>query len=407
MRRPSAGSLASYGVVVAMTTGEGALQFLTPPLLDALGYPISLIGFLYALSFGVALLVRLPAGLVYRPWRARWLIAGAVSASAAMALLYPHAPNAGVFAALRTVHGAALGVATTVSLAHFLGTHGSGTMRGRAMAYYATALSGGYVLGNGLGGIVAAQWGYAVGVASAALWFLVTVALTRALPPVTTTAVAPSPLPPGTSRWAAARRALSDPGLAYTAIVSLLLNVLFHVPGTFFPLYALRVGLGLAEIGFIRASFAFTNTAVRGVSAHVLERVGRRPAQTASIVCQVAGLALLAALDGFLPLFVCLMFVGFWRAVGLVANTIALAEDVDPTRVSRGVASGVYSAASDVGALAAPAIGGLVAAAVGLDNVFRVLPGFALAVYVLATVKMGRRVRPLAARPVAAEAPRG
>jgi MFS family permease len=405
MPRPSRASVASYGVVVAMTTGEGALQFLTPPLLEAAGYPISLIGLLYALSFGVALLVRLPAGLVYRPTRARWLIAAAAVTSAAMALLYPHALDPLAFAALRTVHGAALGVSTTVSLAHFLGSHGSGAMRGRAMGYYATALSGGYVLGNGLGGIVAAQWGYAVGVASAAIWFVVAAALAGALPPLAAVASPPARAP-GTSRWAGARRALTDPGLVYTAVVSFLVNLLFHVPGTFFPLYALGVGLGLAEIGFIRASFAFTNTAVRGVSAHFLERVGRRKAQAVGIVCQAVGLAVVSLFDGFVALFVCLVFVAFWRAVDLVANTIALAEDVDPGRVSRGVASGVYSTASDLGGLVAPAVGGLVAAALGIENVFRVLPGLAAVVYFVAGATIGRRVRPITARPVAAESPR-
>ena len=396
-------SVASYGVVVAMTTGEGALQFLTPPLLESAGYSITLIGLLYALSFGVALIVRLPAGLIYRPTRARWLIAAAAVTSAAMAVLYPWAPDPLAFAALRTVHGAALGLSTTVSLAHFLGTHGSGATRGRAMGYYATALSAGYVLGNGLGGIVAAQWGYALGVASAALWFVAAAALAWALPRLT---VAPPAARVGATRWGAARRALTDPGLAYTAIVSFLVNLLFHVPGSFFPLYALGVGLGLAQIGFIRASFAFTNTAVRGASAHLLERVGRQRAQAVGIVCQALGLAAVSLSDGFVPLFIFLMFVAFWRAVDLVANTIALAEDVDPGRVSRGVASGVYSAASDLGGLVAPAVGGLVAAALGIENVFRVLPGLAAVVYFVAGATVGRQVRPAAARAVVAESPR-
>ena len=52
---------------------------------------------------------------------------------------------------------------------------------------------------------------------------------------------------------------------------------MYHVPGTFFPLYGLSVGLGLGEIGFIRAAFAFVNTTVRGVSARLLDRVGVRP----------------------------------------------------------------------------------------------------------------------------------
>lgn len=391
MRRPDLGSVASYGTIVAVTTAEGAMQFLIPPYLKDLAYPVSLIGFLYALAFGVALVCRVPAGMLYRPRRARALVAAATGTVAAVALLYPLAPNALAFGALRTAHGAALALSTTVLLAHFLGTHGSGAMRGRALGYYAAALSMGYMTGNTWAGLVGSLWGAGVGIMSAALWSLGALALGLALPPLPA-AAGTSPAPSG-SRWASGRRALTDPGMLYTAIVAILLTMLFHVPGTFFPLYGLAVGLSLAQIGFIRAAFALTNTAVRGTSAFVLERIGRRQAQGAGMLCQAGALALVPVFDSFWPLLFCLLFAAFWRAVVLVANTVGLAEDVDPARVSRGVASGIFNAANDLGALITPSVGGLVASALGVDKVFLALPGSVVLAYFLATAVLGPRIR--------------
>jgi MFS family permease len=250
------------------------------------------------------------------------------------------------------------------------------------------------MVGNGASGLIAARWGYGGALESGALWALGGAALAWALPPVTGQAPA-APLP-AENRWAAARRALGDPGLLYAAIVAFLLNLLYHTQGGFFALYGLAAGLGVAEVGFVRTAFAFTNTAVRGVCSEVLERVGRKQAQTAGIVLQALGLAAVPVFDTFVPLLACLLSAAVWRAIGLVANTVSLAEDVDPRRVSRGVASGVFNAATDVGGLAAPALGGLVGQLFGLDNVFRLLPGLAALVCVLATVTVGRAVRPSA-----------
>jgi MFS family permease len=401
MRRPSLGSIASYGTVVAITTAEGTLQFMVPPFMEQAGYPIAWTGVLYGLPFGVALLCRVPAGLLYRGERACLLVALAGVTNALSALLLPLAPGPLALLGLQVLHGAAFGLGSTVTLAHFLGTHGSGTGRTRAMSYYATALSGGYMLGNGLSGLIAAQWGYGVGLASAGLWALGGAALGWALPPVP--GPTPAAPPPADSRWAGARRALSDPGLLYAATVAFLLNLLYHTPGGFFALYGLSVGLGVAEVGFVRTAFAFTNTAVRGLCSHVLERVGRKQAQIAGVVLQALALTTVPLFDSLVPLLACLLFAAVWRAVGLVANTVALAEDVDPRRVSRGVASGVFSAATDVGGLAAPALGGLVGQLFGLDNVFRVLPALAVLVYVLATLTVGRAVRPAATLSAPAE----
>ena len=74
MRRPSLATIASYGTALGVNAAEGVTQLLIPPFLEQRDYPIALIGFLFALPYGVALVCRVPAGLVYRGSRARILV---------------------------------------------------------------------------------------------------------------------------------------------------------------------------------------------------------------------------------------------------------------------------------------------------------------------------------------------
>ena len=77
------------------------------------------------------------------------------------------------------------------------------------------------------------------------------------------------------------------------------------------------------------------------------------------------------------------------RAICFVANTLALA-DIDPRRLSRGVASGVMNAAGDLGNIVGPLVGGILAGAVGLQGFWLVTPPLCLAVYYALLLAIGR-----------------
>jgi predicted MFS family arabinose efflux permease len=61
---------------------------------------------------------------------------------------------------------------------------------------------------------------------------------------------------------------------------------------------------------------------------------------------------------------------GLLRAIVIVANAVGLVQDVPESRVRRGLASGVYNAAGDLGNILGPSIGGLIAHATGIASVF-------------------------------------
>src|SRR5919202_3854344 len=74
--------------VTALNAQLASLYSLVPPYLDQRGYSVSAVGLLVAVAFLLALLSRLPAGLIYRRSRARWLLAASVVAGAAATALH-------------------------------------------------------------------------------------------------------------------------------------------------------------------------------------------------------------------------------------------------------------------------------------------------------------------------------
>ena len=73
---------------------------------------------------------------------------------------------------------------------------------------------------------------------------------------------------------------------------------------------------------------------------------------------------------GFGPVLFVYVASGLLRAIVIVANAVGLVQDVPESRVRRGLASGVYNAAGDLGNILGPSIGGLIAHAAGIASVF-------------------------------------
>jgi len=376
----------SYVVVAATQGSDGLISFAFPPFLSSLEVPLDLIGLLVACGGLAALASRLPAGVLYRGSRARGLLMVACTTAAATTFLLPHLEAPLAFAVLRLIGGFAYGVATTANLARFIDALPPGGDRARAMGFYSAALALGLVFGNGIGGFAGQYLGYLPAFQCAAAAYLLA-ALTAATlphpPPRATTATAKT-VSAGPRGW---RRltVLSDPGMLTVTLAAFLAAFMQQISGSFLPLYGLSVGLALSEVASVRMTTALTNVFARAGGGPLTERIGRRRTQHVFISLQAIGLFSLSFCTTFWTLLVAMLWVATCRAIVLVANTISLTEDVDEERVSRGVASGLFNAATDLGNLASPALGGVVGAAFGLTNIFRVLPPFVLALYFVIT----------------------
>jgi predicted MFS family arabinose efflux permease len=167
-------------------------------------------------------------------------------------------------------------------------------------------------------------------------------------------------------------RALRDPGVASVTMISFQLNAIHHVGGVFFPLVARGVGLGLAEIGLARSAYSGINAVGRPLSSPLITRLGaaRTSFWVWAVQCGTIACIPLVAIGG-LPAFMLLFALsGGLRAVGFTANAIAMAEDIPESRLSRGLTSGLFNAAKDLGNIAGPVIGSTLVSIVGLERMF-------------------------------------
>ena len=166
------------------------------------------------------------------------------------------------------------------------------------------------------------------------------------------------------------RRALLEPELATVVLVALFLNLLHQMGGVFISLYGLAVGMSLTQIGIIRAAYAGCNAVTRPISGHVVNKFGHKGLSYFGLPLQSLILMLVPLFTSFGAIIVVYVASGFMRAIVIVANAVGLVQDVPETKVRRGLASGVYNAAGDVGNILGPSIGGFIAHATGIASVF-------------------------------------
>jgi MFS family permease len=148
------------------------------------------------------------------------------------------------------------------------------------------------------------------------------------------------------------------------------LNLLHQMGGVFISLYGLAVGMTLTQIGIIRAAYAGCNAVTRPISGHVVNKLGHKGLSYFGLPLQSLILMLIPLFSGFGTILLVYVCSGFLRAIVIVANAVGLVQDVPESRVRRGLASGVYNAAGDLGNILGPSIGGLIAQATGVASVF-------------------------------------
>jgi len=335
----------------------------------------------------------LPVGIVYSRTRARMLVSFAVLAMGVTNFCYSAAVDSWSFALVHCLNGFAYSAVTTLYMAFYVDSLGPDENRNHAMGYYVGSLALGYSTGNFFGGLVADHWGYQWTFQLGALLSVVSVALLWLLQSPRGTGASQAQVPEKAKlNCKDSLRALLEPDLATVVLVALFLNLLHQMGGVFISLYGLAVGMSLTQIGVIRAGYAGINAVTRPISGHVVNKVGHRGLSYLGLPLQSAILMLIPLFTGFGAIFVVYIASGLMRAIVIVANAVGLVQDVPESKVQRGLASGVYNAAGDLGNILGPSIGGLIAQAAGLASVF-VVGSLGSTVLFLVGVLLVKRLR--------------
>ena len=357
--------------IMAMTAQQTAASLVIPPFLHDLHFPISAIGTLISVAPFLALAARLPASMIYKAHRARGLMLASLSVLSLSTLLYIFVTTPLHFALIHAASGFSFGIATTVYLAFFVDALPPDEERHHAMGYYAGSLATGYSAGGFAAGFVADRLGYIatfkfaalLGLLYLSMFFFVTKPSSQIhKDSLQTTTASPS--------FLKSLRGIWHPKIAAVVVVALFLNMLHQIGSTFLPLYALAVGLTLTEVGIIRGIYSLCNAITRPLSGPVVKRLGHHWLSHAGLPVQSVFIMLVPMFHQFTPLLVIFVFAGFLRALVIVSNVISMVEDVDASRVNRGVVSGIYNAAQDVGNILGPSVGGLIASVVGVAKLF-------------------------------------
>jgi predicted MFS family arabinose efflux permease len=267
-------------------------------------------------------------------------------------------------------------------MAQFFDVRPADFERGRAMGIFAAALAFGNMLGNFVGGWWADTFGFESAFTTAAIFPLLAAAVNLLIRPEprapTPRAGRPAP------RGGTLRRsldALRNPGILLATLLLFCLNVvnLMFVP--FFNLYGLAIGLSLTALGAIRgiASFSSVFTRVfagelgRWLSYSTISRVG---ITLSAVLVALVPMTTLVVLLGLLVTAVSVL-----RAILTVTGGVSVIDATETTAEQRGVAAGIFNMGKDLGAIAGPFCGGLIAAQVGIGPMMQLIAVASLALF--------------------------
>ncbi len=324
---------------------------------------------------------------MYRPASARrqilvWLAVFTVSTSG-YAFVGGSLP---LVLALTALHGYAFGALGTLNLAVTIDLTG-GKRAGATMGWYTAAISSGYAIGSFAGGAVADRYGIEAALLVLGALPLAMSALVLRLPALEAPPHEVTREPGLRGLIAAHARVDGRVWLAF--VIVLYLNVISDAIDSFFSLYALAIGLPLAASGALKGAKSGSATLIRFISGGVFRFVDHNVVNVWGVVLMAVSTFLIPVLPAFGALLVLFVVNGICRGLLRVTSAASVAE-VRAEGQDVGVASAVYHAGLDIGAIIGPAIGGLVADAVGLGAMFQIVAVSSFAVYLAVGLSSAR-----------------
>jgi MFS family permease len=394
-RRAFLALLPTYLSVFLFTAGASALSVVMPVYLarDAHFGP-AVIGVIIG-AFAVASLVaRLPTGLAYSVRRGTVFLLVGGACSALSFALTPFTTSEIALGGLSALNGVGWSVATTAQLALLVARRPHGVSTAEAMGWF----SGATALGNVAAGVIGGGVADLIGVREC-FYVLAATPLIGALLMTRTagTAVAADEAAEPPPR-APIRHSITGLPLAVWVgvLVMFFINGLNGVTNTFHPVIALAAGLSLTQIGVLSSMRSWASSSSRFGSGPVFSRIDPANLTLPLVVAgSLATCAIPSVVSSFLlqiPLF---LVAGLSRGLLRVTGSADAFEGAGEDERRHGVTAALLYGGLDLGKIAGPVIGGVVAGAFGIATMFRVVPLGFLALYLVLALPARRALRPV------------
>jgi MFS family permease len=396
-RRAFVALLPTYLSVFLFTAGASALSVVMPVYLsrDA-GIGPALIGAIVGTFAVASLAARLPVGLAYSATRGtRFLIVGGACSALAFALT-PFTTRPLALGALSALNGVGWSVATTAQLALLVARRPHGVTTAEAMGWF----SGATALGNVAAGLLGGGIADLVGVRESFYVLAVTPLVAALLMSRTAGAsvtqeevVAPPP------RLPIVRSVTGLPLAVWVGVlVMFFINSLNAVTNTFHPVIALAAGLSLTQIGALSSIRSWASSSSRFGSGPVFSRFDPASLTLPLVLAgSLATCAIPSVISSFvlqIPLF---LIAGLSRGLLRVTGSADAFEGAGVDERRHGVTAALLYGGLDLGKVAGPVIGGVVAGLFGIATMFRVVPLGFLVLYVALAIPARRALRPASA----------
>lgn len=390
--------LGVYLVIFLITMSKGTMNVIFPPFLETRAYAVSQIGVLTSLFAVFQLIARLPSGLYYTAQRARLALSGGLVVLGFSAVGFVLFIDTPALVTMIVLNGFAFGAITTIALALCIDAKPLDYPSGAMMGWYTSAIAAGYAIGQPVGGYLADIFGYSAGFASTAVFSLVAILIILSLPEVKNAGKVSPPQAAMHSRprW----KFRFDPrkiptGVLLATMIVFFVNLMFRSLHTFFPIFALSIGLSLTQVGFLRSALATAAAVVRPFSGKLFQWMHHRQVTHLAMVAAAGAVVLSPMLGSSMTWLILLFaFMGISRGLLRVTSATFVAESNDQVQGQRvGIWSGVYNAGLDSGSIAGPAVGGFLAAWIGIPAMLAVVPFLALGMYVVVSLLAQRRRR--------------
>jgi predicted MFS family arabinose efflux permease len=388
-----------YLSVFLFVAGEAALHVLVSPYLSReLRVGPAAIGLVVGVFALASLLARLPAGAAYSRARGRRLVLAGGALSSGACLLVPLVAGAVPFALLMAVDGFGWSVATTTQLAAVVGTRPERMSTASAMGWYSGFTGLGQTGGAALAGFGADRLGFdATFIAIGCIVAIGTVLMAHTQPGRATRPGPPASAPRAVRvrrRIASSRVVLARMPIAVWIgfLVMVYINFINGILTTFHPLLALGAGLTLTQVGILASCRSWSSSVTRLGSGALFGRISATQLTMPLMILGAATLVLVPSVAGSfllqLPLFV---LAGLARGLLRVTGSAGAFEAVGRDEERQGLTAALVHSGLDVGKLAGPLLGGVVAQIWGIATMFQLLP-IALLLPYLVLISRARRM---------------